>query len=316
MWVKILNVKEMNYVVYRATTLFTQKEKGMPVTVLVWYADKHKISVHIEGENPHVISLVRIKECRSHVGGMLYHSHVLCSLAVIEEQGAVETNVDHSAMWSIDPQCALQLIIHLVARDIHIPKGKNTNDAESPTTFSIFSVLPMSLTDIRGNGQNERRAMGFCTRYDGYIATSYVQATEDGTKWESVDETRIASRDACSQVIDVYSGIRMTHGNSPLVTIHAKDTSGMIKGKYIRTETVRDLLLEMPDDVFSSVCSGNPFCCVENTLSDSQDNRLTLCLASKPNDDHIGLRLKLHRFVKAKISRSLNALIEAVTNGH
>lgn len=303
--------------VYRMTTLHTQKDNTLPVIVIVWYPDKHILSVHREGEKPQVISSVDVREQSVHVNCMLYHSHSLCSLEVIQLEDAVETSVDHSVMWTLNPQCALQLITYLIARDMPVPWGKDKDDREVHKTVSLFSALRMSLAYSRGSGHKKKKTLALCTRYDGHYATTYVHAVRNGKIWESVDEEMVASRDARLQVLDIYTGISMSDGKAPLLKIPAKQTAGMIDGKYVRTETVRKLLLEMTDEFFTDACTATPFCCVDENMNyEGQDNRLTLCLASKPNDDYIQQRLRLHRFVKANMSRSLNALIEAVLAEH
>lgn len=313
LWLRILMVKEIDYVIYRVITLHTDERKTNPVVVLLWYRDKYKISLHREGQKAHIIYGVDLKEETAQVECILYHSHSMCSLEVVQQQApAVETCVDHAAMWSLHPQYALKFIIYCIARDIGRTK---IDDAKVSKAVSVFSPFPMRLADPRENKHNGEKTLAFCTRYDGYHATSYFYARDNGQKWSSVDEEIIVSKGACFEVLDVYTGIGMptSNGRAPLVKIFGKQTSGLIHGKFAHTQSVRKLLLEMPDELFADVCAATPFCCVqESTNPEDRHIRLMLCLASRPNDDYIELRLTLHRFMKANISRSLNACIEAV----
>jgi hypothetical protein len=309
-WLRILVVEDMGYTVYRVTTSHTHGNNKMPVVVLLWYHDKHMISVHREGEGLHIITGVQLREQTVNVKLMLYKSHTMCSLEVEPD---VEISCDRSAMWNLRPQDALRFIIHCIARDILVERGANEDDTRAHETLTVFSAFPMWLIDSKQDRGKGTKALSFCTRYDGQRATTYVHGTEDGRQWASVDEETIASKDACSHVLDIYNGICMPDGKAPLLKILTKWTTGMIDHRYACTENVRRILVETTDDFFTKACAVTPFCRVdESTESEGYHCRLTLCLASEPNDACIQLRLTLHRFMKANISRSLNTCIEAV----
>lgn len=133
--------------------------------------------------------------------------------------------------------------------------------------------------------------------------------------WTSVDEETVASSHECPLILDMYSGMGMPDGKVRLLKILMKWTTGMVDNRYTQTKNVRNLLMEMPDELFTDICTITPFCRVDDRM-ENHHRMLTLCLASKPNDHYIQLRLSLHRFVKANISRSLNTCIEAALTQH
>lgn len=314
-WVRIVVVEDMGYTVYRMTTPHAPENKKMPIVVLLWYQEKDIISVHKEGEAIEIISGVRLRERLANHTLVLYGSHTMCSLEVSYMNPGVETNYDQSPLWSLRPQDALRFIIHCITRDISLKERENPEGTTVQKTLNLFSAFPMWLADSKEGGGKETTALSFCTQYDGHRATTYVHGTEDGRKWTSVDEETIASNDACSHILDMYNGIGMSDGNARLLRILIKWTPGIIDNRYTQTVNVRKLLMEMSDDFFTKTCAVTPFCRVVGSM-EGQHGRLTLCLASKPNDDCIQLRLTLHRFVKASISRSLNTCIEAVLVGY
>ena len=306
MWVRILVVREMGYVVYRMTRIHSQNRPRLPVVVLLWYIKDHKISLHREGTIPQIITSVDLKEETAHVKCMLYPLHSICSLEVVCLSG--ETTSDHSSMWGLPPHHALRFIINCIARDITVEAGDYAEDGP----LSLFSTLPMILAERNGPHEGQKTPLAFCTHYDGYQGQTYVHAGENSNQLVSVDEGVTASKSTRPQVLDVYSGICMPGYNAPMLKIFTKETNGMGDGRYVWTKNVRTLIMETTGDFFSRACALTPFCRVEEPIDcDGGHTRLTLCLASKPSDDHIDLRLTLHKFLKATISRSLNACIEA-----
>lgn len=309
LWVRTLMVRGMGYVVYRMTTIHSPVRGRLPCAVLLWYINEHAISLHREGAIPQIIRSVDLKEETAQAKCMLYHLHAICSLEVVyKQQLAVETSSDKSAMWSLPPQYALRVIIECIARDTPVQMGAPMENGQ----LTLFSTLPMILADTKVEGGGEKKPLALCTHYDGYQAKTYVHATESSSKLVSVDEMD-TPKNSCSQVLDVYSGICMSGGNAPMLNIFTKQTTGMIDGRYVWTKNVRRLIMETTDVFFSQACALTPFCRVEESMDCDGDHRkLTLCMARKPNDDYIELRLTLHKFLKATISRSLNACIEAL----
>jgi hypothetical protein len=311
-WVRIL-MEVVGYTIYRVSTPRVYRNKKLPVTVLIWCRERDAISLHREAESPQIIHGVHLKEHVADVTNLLYVSHAMCSLEVVHVEPAVETSREQPAMWTLRLQDALRFIIHCIARDIPAERTEYEEDTGGHETINVFSALPMLLSNPTQYNSKGGRPLAFCTRYNGHHATTYVHATEDGSKWLSVDEETIMSRGAISSILDVYNGIYMPDCKSLLLRIFTKQVAAMIDDKYTKTENLKGLLAELPDDVFHSACAATPFCRVdESPDNDDNQTRLTLCLASKPSDDCIQMKLTLHRFVKANISRSLNACIESV----
>jgi len=314
-WVRILVVEDMAYTIYRVTALHTPRQTKLKVVVLLCYHDKNTISVHKEGEALQIISGVQLREkCCIHTP-LLYGSHTMCSLDIVYMTPEAKTNCDQSVLWTLRPQDALRFIIHCIARDISLKGKEKERGSTGEKTLTVFSAFPLWLADLEDRESRETRAMSFCTHYDGYRTTTYVHVTEDGMKLASVDEETVASSDECPLILDMYSGMGMSDGKVQLLKILMKWTSGMVDNRYTQTKNVRNLLMEMPDELFTKTCTITPFCRVDDRMGDHH-RMLTLCLASKPNDHYIQLRLALHRFLKANISRSLNTCIEAVLKEH
>ena len=302
-------VREMGYIVYRMTTIHSPKRGRLPAVVLLYYIKEHKISLHREGEIPQIIMGVDLNDETAHVTCMLYPLHSICSLVVVPIQLVGDQSSDQSAMWSLPPHLALRFITKCIARDLPLHGAQSTEDGP----LSLFSTLSMNLADTNAEGVGHRRPLALCTYYDGYRANTYVHATENSRELVSVDDEVVASNNTGLQVLDVYSGICMPGGNAPMLKIFTKQTKMMVDGRYGWTKNVRNLINETTDAFFSQTCALTPFCRVEeNNTCNGAYSMLTLCLASRPNDDYIDLRLTLHKFMKATLSRSLNACIEAL----
>lgn len=313
-WVRII-AGVTDYTIYRLSAPRVHRNRKRPVAVLIWHHEKDTISLHKESETPQIIHSVNLREqvALADVTDLLYESHAICALEVVHVDHSAKPKWEQHGMWNLRLQDALRFIVHCIARDIPVERTTVEGKTEAHKTTSVFSAFPMCLTKSKQDDSKGCKFLSFCTRYNGYCATTFVHSTGDSGKWLSVDEETIKSRDAAYSILDVYNGIKLSDDKSQMLRIFTKQMNGIIDHKYAKTENMKDLFADIPGDIFTKVCADNPFCRVDE--SPSNHNRLTMCLASKPSDNYIQMRLTLHRFVKASISRSLNSCIETVLLG-